>query len=157
MKEIALGSDPNASDLKETIKRHLTDLGYKWKDYGSDDPIYANVAFDVCKAITSGQSDRGILMCGTGIGMCIAANKVPGIYAANCWDAYSVERSRKSNNANILTLGSQVLGKETAKVLVTIWLQSEYSPGGRSEPKINRIIEFEKNRFHQGGGVIHTG
>src|SRR5512143_1835258 len=105
MKEIALGSDPNAVDLKETIKKHLTDLGYTWKDYGSDDPIYANVAFTVAQAVAAGKHDRGILMCGTGIGMCIAANKVAGVYAANCSDPYSAERSRMSNNANILTLG----------------------------------------------------
>ena len=146
MKEIALGSDPNAVDLKETIKKHLTDLGYTWKDYGSDDPVYANVAFTVAQAVAAGKHDRGILMCGTGIGMCIAANKVTGVYAANCSDPYSAERSRMSNNANILTLGSQVLGKELAKTLVTVWLQSEYTPGGRSEPKIERICEFEKDR-----------
>jgi ribose 5-phosphate isomerase B len=145
MKEIALGSDPNATDLKELIKKHLTHLGYTWKDYGSDDPIYANVAFVVARAIASGKHDRGILMCGTGIGMCIAANKVPGAYAANCTDPYSAERSRKSNNANIMTLGSQVLGNELAKTLVTIWLQSDYVPGDRSEPKIRRICEFEQD------------
>jgi ribose 5-phosphate isomerase B len=146
MNEIALGSDPNAVDLKETIKKHLTDLGYAWKDYGSDDPVYANVAFTVAEAVAAGKHDRGILMCGTGIGMCIAANKVAGVYAANCSDPYSAERSRMSNNANILTLGSQVLGKELAKTLVTVWLQSEYTPGGRSEPKIQRICEFERDK-----------
>jgi ribose 5-phosphate isomerase B len=146
MNEIALGSDPNAVDLKETIKKHLTDLGYAWKDYGSDDPVYANVAFTVAEAVAAGKHDRGILMCGTGIGMCIAANKVAGVYAANCSDPYSAERSRMSNNANILTMGSQVLGKELAKTLVTVWLQSEYTPGGRSEPKIQRICEFERDK-----------
>ncbi len=146
MKEIALGSDPNAADLKETIKKHLGDLGYAWKDYGSDDPVYANVAFAVAEAVAAGKHDRGILMCGTGIGMSIAANKVQGAYAANCTDPYAAERSRKSNNANIITLGSQVLGKELAKTLVTIWLQSEYEPRGRSEPKVRRICDFERKR-----------
>jgi ribose 5-phosphate isomerase B len=150
MKKIALGSDPNAAELKETIKKHLNELGYEWEDYGSDDPIYANVAFNVAEAVASGKHDRGILLCGTGIGMCIAANKVPGAYAANCTDPYSAERSRKSNNANIMTLGALVVGQELAKTLVTIWMSSEYTPGGRSEPKIQRIYEYAKTHQKQG-------
>jgi len=142
MKKIAVGCDPNAVDLKEVIKKHLSALGYEWKDFGSEDPIYANVAIAVAEAVASGKHDRGILICGTGIGMCITANKVPGAYAALCADPYSTERSRKSNNANIMTLGSQVVGVELAKALVTIWLNSEYVPGGRSEPKIQRIYEY---------------
>jgi ribose 5-phosphate isomerase B len=150
MKKIALGSDPNAAELKQTIKKHLNELGYEWEDYGSDDPIYANVAFNVAEAVASGKHDRGILLCGTGIGMCIAANKVPGAYAANCTDPYSAERSRKSNNANIMTLGALVVGQELAKTLVTIWMSSEYTPGGRSEPKIERIYEYAKRHQKQG-------
>jgi ribose 5-phosphate isomerase B len=145
MKNVAIGCDPNASGLKEVIKRHLEDLGYEWEDYGSDDPIYANVAFKVAEAVAKGKHDRGILLCGTGIGMCISANKVPGAYAALCADPYSTERSRKSNNANIMTLGSQVIGPELAKSLVSIWMNSEYTPGGRSEPKIQRIYEYAKS------------
>ncbi len=144
MKTIALGSDPNASELKKIIKKHLTEKGYEWEDYGSDDPIYANVAFEVAEAVVSGKHDRGILMCGTGIGMCIAANKVPGINAALCADPYSAERSIKSNNSNIMTLGSQVIGTELAKYLVNSWLESEYIPGGRSENKIQRIENYVK-------------
>ncbi len=147
MKEVAIGCDPNAVALKEAIKEHLRSLGFDCKDYGSEDPVYANVAFRVAEAVAGGEHDRGILLCGTGIGMCIAANKVPGAYAANCSDPYSAERSRKSNNANILTLGSQVLGVELAKSLVTVWMESEYAPGGRSEPKIQRICEYA--REHQ--------
>ena len=144
MKKIAVGCDPNAAELKEVIKQHLTDLGYEWEDYGSEDPIYANVAIEVAEAVASGKHDRGILICGTGIGMSISANKVPGAYAALCSDAYSTDRSRKSNNANIMTLGSQVTGSELAKQLVTIWMNSDYTPGGRSEPKIQRIYEYAK-------------
>ena len=142
MKTVALGCDPNARELKEVIKQHLTDLDHEWEDYGSDDPIYANVAIKVAEGVAAGKHDRGILVCGTGIGMSIAANKVPGAYAALCSDAYSTERSRKSNNANIMTLGAQVVGPELAKSLVTIWMNSEYSSGGRSEPKIQRIYEY---------------
>jgi ribose 5-phosphate isomerase B len=146
MKSIALGSDPNAAGLKEVLKKHLTELGYTWDDYGSDDTIYANVAIDVAEAVASGKHNRGILMCGTGIGVCIAANKVTGARAALCSDPYSTERSIKSNNANIMTLGSQVTGSELAKFLVTIWLRSEYEPGGRSEPKIQRIDQYDNAR-----------
>jgi len=142
MKGIAIGCDPNAADLKEVVKNHLTESGFEWDDYGSDDPIYANVAIRVSEAVASGKHDRGILICGTGIGMCIAANKVPGAYAALCSDAYSTERSIKSNNANIMTLGAQVVGVALAKRLVTIWINSNYTPGGRSEAKIQRIYEY---------------
>jgi ribose 5-phosphate isomerase B len=144
MKKIAIGCDPNAAGLKEAIIKHLAELGYECQDYGSDDPIYANVAIDVAEAVASGKNDRGILMCGTGIGMSITANKVPGAYAALCADAYSTDRSIKSNNANIMTLGEQVTGVELAKSLVTIWMKAEYEPGGRSGPKIQRIVEYAK-------------
>jgi ribose 5-phosphate isomerase B len=142
MKKIAIGCDPNAAGLKKALIRHLVELGYVCEDYGSDDPIYANVAIAVAEAVAAGRHDRGILMCGTGIGMSIAANKVPGAYAALCSDAYSTERSIKSNNVNIMTLGEQVTGVELAKSLVSIWMNSEYVPGGRSEPKIQRICDY---------------
>jgi len=144
MKKIAIGCDPNAAGLKEAIIKHLAELGYECEDYGSDDPIYANVAIALAEAVAAGKHDRGILMCGTGIGVSIAANKVPGAYAALCSDAYSTERSIKSNNVNIMTLGEQVTGVELAKSLVTIWMNSEYVPGGRSEPKIQRICEYAR-------------
>jgi ribose 5-phosphate isomerase B len=144
MKRIAIGCDPNASGLKEAIKKHLTEQGYEWEDYGSDDLVYANVAIRVAEAVAAGKHDRGILMCGTGIGVCLAANKVPGAYAALCSDAYSTERSIKSNNVNIMAMGAQVIGVELAKTLVTIWMNSRYTPGGRSEPKIRRIYEYAK-------------
>ncbi len=144
MKTVAIGCDPNANELKAVLKKHLKELGHECEDYGSGDPIYANVAFAVAEAVARGQHDRGILLCGTGIGMSIAANKVPGAYAALCADPYSTERSRKSNNANIMTLGAQVVGPELAKTLVTIWMQAEYTPGGRSEPKVQRICAYAK-------------
>jgi len=150
MKKIAIGCDPNAAGLKEVVKQHLTDLGYEYEDYGSDDPIYANVGIKVAEQVASGVHERGILICGTGIGMCITANKVSGIYAALCADAYSTERSIKSNNANIMTLGSQVTGSELAKSLVKIWVESEYVPGGRSQPKIQRIYDYAGDSSQEG-------
>jgi len=151
VKKVAIGCDPNAAELKRIVIDHLQDLGYEVQDYGSEDPIYANVAFEVAEAVAAGVHDRGILICGTGIGMSLAANKVPGAYAALCADAYSAERSRKSNNANIMTLGSQTIGPEVAKVLVTIWMQSEYVPGGRSEAKIQRIYQYAREHETKGG------
>jgi len=150
MKKIAIGCGPNAAGLKEVVKQHLTDLGYEYEDYGSDDPIYANVGIKVAEQVASGVHERGILICGTGIGMCITANKVSGVYAALCADAYSTERSIKSNNANIMTLGSQVTGSELAKSLVKIWMESEYVPGGRSQPKIQRIYDYAKDSSKEG-------
>ena len=145
MKKIVIGCDPNAANLKDKIKEHLSELGYEYADYGSDDPVYANVAINVSEAVADGKFERGILICGTGIGVCIAANKVPGAYAALCSDVYSAERAVKSNNANIMTLGAQVIGVELAKKLVTVWMGSEYTPGGRSERKIQRIYEYADN------------
>jgi ribose 5-phosphate isomerase B len=144
MKTIALGSDPNASFLKKCVKETLVELGYEIHDYGSDDPVYANVAIDVAEAVAAGKHERGILVCGTGIGVCIAANKVPGAYAALCSDVYSTERSIKSNNANIMTMGAQVIGPELATALVKVWMQASYEPGGRSQSKINRIYEYAR-------------
>lgn len=145
VKKIAIGCDPNAVALKESIKKHLEELGVEYVDYGSEDPIYANVAIEVAEDVAAGKIDEGILLCGTGIGMSISANKVPGAYAALCSDAYSTERAKKSNNANIMTLGSQVIGDSLAKTLVTIWVNSEYTPGGRSECKIQRIYDYAES------------
>jgi ribose 5-phosphate isomerase B len=143
MKKVALGCDPNAKELKEIIKTTLEELGHTYEDFGSDDPIYANVAFDVSEAVAAGKFDRGILVCGTGIGMSIAANKVPGVTAALCSDVYSTERSIKSNNCSIMTMGAFTTGKELAKALVKTWMAAEYTPGGRSEPKIQRIADYD--------------
>ena len=144
MNKIALGSDPNASELKEVIKEMLTKEGYEYNDFGSKDTIYANVAIKVAESVANGENWRGILICGTGIGMSIAANKVKGAYAALVSDEYSAERASLSNNANVITLGSQVTGPVLAKRFVLTWLHAEYIAGGRSEPKIQRICEYER-------------
>jgi ribose 5-phosphate isomerase B len=144
--KVAIGCDPNAGELKEVIKKLLSQLGHECEDYGSEDPVYANVAIRVAEAVAAGKHARGILVCGTGIGMSIAANKVPGAYAALVSDAYSAERARKSNNANILTMGAFTTGVEHAKVLVRIWMESEYTPGGKSEPKVQRIVAYDRER-----------
>lgn len=141
---IAIGCDPNAAGLKDILIKHLKALGNEVTDYGSDDPVYANTAFEVAKAVASKKYERGILLCGTGLGMSLAANKVNGAYAVPCSDTYSVERSIKSNNVNILTLGAKVVNEELAKSLITLWLSLSYESGGSSEPKIQRIYDIEK-------------
>lgn len=144
---VAIGCDPNASSLKEIIISLLKEMGFAVKDFGSDDPIYARVAFKVGAAVAAGEFDRGILLCGTGIGMSIAANKVPGVYAALCSDTYSAERAIKSNNANVLTIGAFTTGTEVAKQIVKVWMESKWQPGTPSEPKVACYMEYA--RKHQ--------
>lgn len=144
---VAIGCDPNAATLKEIIISLLKEMGFSVMDFGSDDPIYARVAFKVGEAVAAGEFDRGILLCGTGIGMSIAANKVPGIYAALCADTYSAERAIKSNNANILTIGAFTTGTEVAKQIVKVWMESKWQPGTPSEPKVACYMEYA--RKHQ--------
>jgi len=143
---IAIGCDHNGFRLKELIKEHLKSLGRDAEDYGvySEEPVdYPDIAIKVAEAIAQGRHERGILICGTGLGMAIAANKVPGVYAAPCHDPYSSERARKSNNAQIMTMGAQVIAPELAKSLVDVWLNSEFQ-GGRSQPKVDKIKNIEE-------------
>jgi len=144
---VAIGCDPNAAALKELIKAQLNGMGYIVKDFGSDDPIYARVAFAVGEAVAANEYDRGILLCGTGIGMSIAANKVPGVYAALCCDTYSAERAIKSNNSNVLTIGAFTTGTEVAKQIVKTWMEAVWQPGTASEPKVASYMDYA--RRHQ--------
>jgi ribose 5-phosphate isomerase B len=139
---VAIGCDPNAANMKEIIKAQLDGLGYIVKDFGSEDPIYARVAFAVGEAVAAKSCDRGILLCGTGIGMSIAANKVPGIYAALCADTYSAERAVKSNNSNVMTIGAFTTGIEVAKQIVRTWMEARWEPGTASEPKVACYVEY---------------
>jgi ribose 5-phosphate isomerase B len=143
---VAIGADEAAYDLKEILKAHLAARGVEVVDYGAFDKspvLYPDIAVKVAEAIVEGKHDRGILMCGTGIGMAITANKVPGIRAATCHDTYSAERARKSNDAQVLTMGARVIGPELAKTIVDAWLASEFEGGG-STKKVERIVEYEK-------------
>jgi len=139
---VAIGCDPNATTLKEIIIDQLEKMGYPVTDFGSDDPIYARVAFTVGEAVAANSFDRGILLCGTGIGMSVAANKVPGVIAALCADSYSAERAIKSNNSNVLAIGAFTTGTEVAKQIVKIWMESEWQTGTSSEPKVACYIEY---------------
>ena len=149
--KIAIGSDELAFDLKETIKNYLenqTEIEIEEvKDCGVYDKEkidYPDIAERVAKSIMAGECERGILICGTGIGMSIAANKFPGIRSAQVYDPYSAERARKSNNAQIMTLGSLTTGPETAKYLVSIWLKCDFA-GGRSTRKVDKINAIDEH------------
>jgi len=147
MLTIAIGADDAATDLKNLIKSHLQSKGIEIVDFshdiGENALMYPDIAYNLASAISDGAYPRGILLCGTGIGMAIVANKVPGVRAAQCHDTFSAERARKSNNAQVLTLGARVIGPELAKNIVNVWLDSEYEGGG-SAPKVEKIDYYEK-------------
>lgn len=146
MQKIAIGADDAAVELKELIKAHLKGKGLEVVDFspdqGTQNLLYPDVAFNVATAIKDKTFSRGVLICGTGIGMAISANKVNGIRAAQCHDTYSAERARKSNDAQIITLGARVIGSELAKTIIDAWLDSEFE-GGRSQPKVDRIQHYD--------------
>ena len=142
--KIAIGCDQNASELKEQLKAFIMELGHVCVDFGGDEPIYANTAIRLAQAVAAEECDRGVLICGTGIGMCIAANKVKGAYAVN--NVYQAQRAQLSNRANIMTLGAQVTGVELAKCLVQSYLKEQFDPQSRSAPKVQRICDYENGR-----------
>lgn len=150
---IAIGCDESGLELKESICKFLkeqTDIEItEVKDFGIYDtnPVdYPDIALAVAEAIAADEFDRGILVCGTGIGMAIVANKVPGVRAAQVYDPYSAERAQKSNNAQIITLGGLITGVALARTLVEIWLKSEYQ-GGRSTRKVAKIYAVDE-KYH---------
>lgn len=142
---IAIGCDEAGFELKETLKRVLLDGGHDVEDFGTHDTtpvLYPDIALAAAQSVASGRNHRAVLVCGTGIGMAITANKVHGIRAAQCHDTYSAERARKSNDAQVITLGARVIGAELAKSILQAWLASEFEPE-RSGPKVARIKEIE--------------
>lgn len=145
-KPVAIGSDEAGFELKTRLCEVVRAEGFEVRDFGchSPEPVdYPDVAFEVARAVARGEHERGILICGTGIGMAIAANKVPGVRAAQAHDPYSAERARKSNDAQILTLGARVIGPDLAATLVRIWLHSEFAGGG-SARKVAKITAAEE-------------
>ena len=141
--KIAIGCDPNATEYKKILIPFVENLGHEVGDFGSDDPIYAHTAVKLGEAVAAGEYDRGILICGTGIGVSIAANKVRGVYAAEINNIYQAERAQLSNKANVITLGAQVVGIELAKCLVKEYLKNTFDEGSRSAPKVAAIMEYE--------------
>ena len=143
---IGIGSDHGGFALKEEIKKHLDEQGIACKDFGTDSPescdypIYAEA---VARAVVSGEVEKGILICGTGIGISIAANKVKGIRAALCGDCYSAEYTRRHNDANILTMGARVTGGGLACKIVDTFLSTEFE-GGRHARRVALIADIEE-------------
>ena len=147
MMKIAIGSDPNAVEEKykliEFIKKsNLGDI----TDFGSDDAIYANVAIEVAKQVSDKNFDRGILLCGTGLGMSIAANKVKGAYAALISDIYSAKRAVLSNNANIACMGAFTTGEKLREELIYAFLTNEFDNKSPSKIKVDAYVEYDVKR-----------
>lgn len=143
--KIAIGSDHVGIDMKKEIVNYLSKLGYEVNDFGAytsertDYPIYGKKVAD---EVASGQYDAGVLICGTGIGISISANKVKGIRAAVCSEPYSAKLSKEHNNSNIIAFGSRVVGVDLAKMIVKEWLDAKYE-GGRHSNRINMISKIE--------------
>ena len=143
---IALGSDHGGFLYKEELKKHLDAKGIRYIDFGTDStescdyPVYAG---KVCKAVQSGECEKGILICGTGIGMSICANKFKGIRAAVCGDHFSAEFTRKHNDSNVLCMGARTIGAGVALQLADIFLSTEFE-GGRHQKRVDMMMSFEE-------------
>ena len=150
--KVAIDCDDTAVELKTIILKYLrdekginiVDLNYAGS---GNSAMYPEIGYNLAKKIQKKEFDRGILICGTGLGMAIIANKVEGVYAGLCHDVYSAERLCKSNSAQVLTMGARVIGPELAKMIVDSWLGCEFT-GGRSLPKVNQIRDLEHRSFH---------
>jgi len=145
---VALGADHAGFPLKEDLKAWLIAEGYDVVDFGTqsaDSVDYPDYAAAVGSAVTAGKADRGVLVCGTGIGMAMVANKVPGVRAAACSDAYTARMSREHNDANILGLGARITGREAAIEILETWLRAEFA-GGRHARRVEKIVELDRVR-----------
>lgn len=145
--KIAIGSDHAGYNLKETIKKHLDELGVEYKDLGCEScntsVDYPDYGLSVAEAVASKEFDRGIIICGTGIGISIAANKVPGIRAAVCTDTFTAKACRQHNDANILAMGERVVGPGVALDMVDAFLKEEFQ-GGRHSKRVSKISNIEE-------------
>lgn len=149
-KPIVVGSDHYGLLLKNVVRDYLRSKGYAVVDMGveNDTPVdYPDIGIAVAEAVSHGKYERGVLVCGTGAGMAIVANKVMGVRAVCVSDPYTAERARASNNAQIITMGSQIIGFEVAKKLIDIWLESEFQ-AGRSGSKVAKINQLDDQYRH---------
>ena len=145
--KIAIGCDPNAQKEKEELIKFIEANGLgEVTDFGSEDPIYANVAIKLGEAVAAKEYDRGILICGTGIGVSIAANKVKGAYAALLSDVYSAQRARLSNDANIACMGAFTTGSKERELMTETFLTCEFVPGCSSQPKVDAFVKYDNER-----------
>ena len=151
MMKVIIDADDAATFLKKVVVEHLNSKGIQVEDLdyiGSNpDATYPEVGYNLAKKVRDEQVDRAILICGTGLGMAMIANKVEGVFAGVCHDVYSAERLRASNNAQVLTMGARVIGEELAKTIVDAWLKAEYQ-GDRSAPKVDTMRNLEKESFN---------
>lgn len=148
--KIVVGCDEAAYRLKELVAKHLKELGHEVLDvgvYNEDPSLYPDTAEKLCARIADGSSERGVLMCGTGIGMAITANKIPGVRAAVCHDLFSVERSRKSNNCQVMCMGARIVAPQYALMLLDHWLDCDFAGGG-SAAKVEEIGAVEARHKH---------
>lgn len=147
--KITIGSDHGAVELKETIKQVLAELdGIECKDVGTfttESVDYPDIAEKVCADVVSGRADRGIVLCGTGIGISMAANKIKGIRAALCGDVYSARKSREHNDANVLAMGGRVIGSGLAGEIVRAWVTTEFA-GGRHARRVGKVMALEAKK-----------
>ena len=144
--KIAIGCDHGGFELKEAVRGHLEERQIRYEDFGAyntDSVDYAPIAAKAARAVAAGQADFGVLVCSTGIGISMAANKVKGIRAALCTNEFCAEMTRRHNNANILCMGGKVIDKETAVKLVDIFLHTEFE-GGRHQRRIDQIAQIEE-------------
>ena len=146
MMKVALASDHGGINIKNEIADLMKEMGIEFEDFGCDCATsvdYPDYAQPVAEKVAAGEFDRGILICGTGIGMSIAANKVKGIRAALVHDVFSAEATRAHNNSNVLTMGERVVGPGLARMIAKVWLTTEFE-GGRHENRINKIANLEQ-------------
>jgi ribose 5-phosphate isomerase B len=144
--KIAVASDHAGFDMKEKIRKYLEDNGHQVKDFGtySTDSIdYPDYAAPAAKSVASGENERGVIICGSGQGMTMVSNKIPGIRAALCNDLYSARMTRLHNDANVLTMGGRIIGIDLAKEIVDTWLSTEFE-GGRHQRRVDKIMAFDK-------------
>jgi ribose 5-phosphate isomerase B len=142
---VAVGADHAGYEMKNELAALLTEMGHEVTDFGtnSPDPVdYPDLAWAVARAVAAGRADRGLIVCGTGIGTCIVANKVAGVRAALCHDTFSARATREHNDSNVLCLGARVIGPSPAIEIVKIWIDTAFA-GGRHERRVNRIAEIE--------------
>ncbi len=146
--KIAIGSDHAGFELKENVKRFLQEKGCKYRDFGAEDidpqDDYPEYGRKVAEAVASGEYERGIVICGTGMGVAISANKVPGIRAAACYTVDMARISREHNDANVLALGGRIVAKELASEILTVWLETPFSEEERHVRRIKQINDIEK-------------
>lgn len=144
--KVAIGSDHGGVRLREEIKQIVISLGHEVEDLGCDcaDSVdYPDYALEVCERVVSGQADRGILICGTGIGMSIAANKIPGIRCALVHDLFSAKATREHNDSNVLAMGERVIGSGVAAEIARVWLETEFSREARHEGRVSKVKSIE--------------